>query len=94
MTSEEYIAFDPDWTVPPGEMLAEALEENGLTPDQLAHHLSLPLAHITSLIAGEAPLTHDDALALHYALGIPAHLWERMEANYRSDLAAGRKYYP
>ena len=90
---ETFAAFDPDWTVPPGEMLQEALEEAGMTVVGLSGATGLPRERAAALIAAEVELTEDDATLLERGTGIPARLWLRMEANYRDDLAAGRTWF-
>jgi hypothetical protein len=36
VSGQPYKPFEPDWTVSPGEMLAEVLEDRGLSPFGLA----------------------------------------------------------
>lgn len=77
-------AFVPDYNFPPGEHLAEWLEENHVSQTQLADRTGLSRKHISQLINGEATLSTDVAMALERATGMPARLWNRLEADFRT----------
>lgn len=91
MTLKKYTAFDPDWTVIPGGLIAESLEEKGWTAEDFAKSAAIDLEHVEALIAGTTLLTHDDALALEQAFVTPARIWEGLERLYREGLAAGKR---
>jgi addiction module HigA family antidote len=82
--------FHPDYAAPPGEMLAETIEYLGITQTELARRMGRPLKTINEIIQGKAAVTADTALELERVLGVPAHLWMSMEANYREHLARQR----
>lgn len=82
--------FLPDYTSPPGEMLAETIEYLGITQTELARRMGRPLKTINEIIQAKATVTADTALELERVLGVPAHLWMNMEANYREHLARKR----
>ena len=69
--------------IPPGEHLEEELEVRGMTQRALANLLGRPPQMISEVIRGKKAITADFALELEGALGIPAHLWMNLEANYR-----------
>ena len=77
-------AFAPDYNFPPGEHLAEWLEENHVSQTQLADRTGLSRKHISQLINGEATLSTDVAMALERVTGMPARLWNRLEADFRT----------
>lgn len=77
---------DTDYAVPPGETLRELLEEHGLTQRQLASRAELSPKHVNKLLQGLVPLSADIALRLERVTGTPARIWNRLEADYRSDL--------
>lgn len=70
---------------PPGVILAEALEERGMTGGDLARRLGCTEKHVSQLVNGRVPLTTDMALQLEQVLGIPAQLWNALEFNYQSE---------
>lgn len=82
--------FQPDYASPPGEMLAETIEYLGITQTELARRMGRPLKTINEIIQAKAAVTADTALELERVLGVPAHLWMNMEANYREHLARKR----
>lgn len=85
--------FDPDWTIAPGEILKEWMEERNLTPRVMVTVLArMPVARIEGIIAGTQKITKTDAEALEYGTAIPASLWLKMEDVYRRGLKAGKKH--
>jgi HTH-type transcriptional regulator / antitoxin HigA len=48
--------FTPDWVSPPGDTIADFLEECNWTQAQLAEHLGYTIEHINLLINGKAPI--------------------------------------
>lgn len=87
-------APERDWTVGPGQVIAEFLYENKPTcPDAAAlagRSRFLTAAQVESVLSG-GPLTPHIAKGFHEATGISFAFWVTHEANYRNDLAAGRK---
>ena len=71
---------------PPGEILAEALEERNMSIDDLAKQIGLSEGYIRKLINGKAVLFGFTADKLERALDIPADFWRNMEHNYRESL--------
>jgi addiction module HigA family antidote len=82
--------FNPDYASPPGVMLAETIEYLGITQTELARRMGRPIKTINEIIQAKAAVTADTALELERVLGVPAHLWMNMEANYREHLARKR----
>lgn len=70
----------------PGEVLAEALEERGMSGAELARRTGRSEKHISQLLRGMTTLSLDVALELERVLGIPARFWQNLEFNYRSEL--------
>ena len=75
--------YRPDYVVPPGETLRDTLEVLDMTQADLARRTGLSTKHINQLIQGSVALTPDTALALEHVTGVPARLWNALEANYR-----------
>ena len=43
-------AWQPDWAVPPGEILAEALVDRGMTQSELARRMDRPVKTINEIV--------------------------------------------
>lgn len=85
-----YSLGDTDYAVPPGESLRELLEEQGLNQRDLARRADLSPKHVNKLLQGLVPLSADVAVRLERVTGTPARIWNRLEADYRSDLERTR----
>lgn len=85
--NENAKAFESDWGVPPGETIADAAEEQGLTEEELARRLALTPGALGDLRRGVLLVTEPLALRLAETLGSSAAFWLRLDANYRADLA-------
>lgn len=84
---EQNTVFQPDWVSPPGETIADLLEELDWTQKDLAGRLGYSTKHVNQLVAGKAPVTEDTALRLERVLGSTANFWLSREARYRERLA-------
>ncbi len=82
MMTEERIW--PDIAIPPGETLAETLEAMGISQAELARRTGRPVQAISEIIQGKKEITPETALALECVLGVPAHVWIGLEADYRT----------
>jgi HTH-type transcriptional regulator/antitoxin HigA len=80
-------AAEPDYAVSPGETLRDRLEELGMTQAELATRTGLSTKHVNQLLQGVAHISPDTAHRLELATGIPARLWNRLEADYRATAA-------
>lgn len=79
--------FTPDWVSPPGDTIADVLEERDWTQIELAERLGYSTKFISQLINGKAPINEETALKLERVLGSTAAFWLRREAQYRAALA-------
>lgn len=76
-----------DLAIPPGETLAEELEERGMTQRELAARLGRPPQVVNEIINGKKAITPDTAIGLAKVLGIEAQFWVNLEADYQMTLA-------
>lgn len=76
-----------DLAVPPGEYLEEVLEEKNLTQAELARRTGRPIQAINEIIKGIKIITPETALQLEQVLNVPAHIWTKLEWEYRLILA-------
>lgn len=79
--------FVPDVAIPPGETIAEILEERGITQSDFAQLLGRTEKNVSQLINGKAPIGHDLAIDLERVLGAPSSFWNNSESTYRDLLA-------
>lgn len=77
---------DLDFVVSTGEYIEEWLEDNHVSPAELARRLGCSRKHVSELLRG-APLSHEFAIRLARVTGIPADRWMQLESFYRSELA-------
>jgi len=85
--TETLYPFIPDWISPPGETIADLIEERGWSQADLARRLGYTLKYMSLLIDGKASITEETALKLENVLGSTAGFWLRREALYRAELA-------
>ncbi|MBI3949800.1 MAG: HigA family addiction module antidote protein [Acidobacteria bacterium] len=71
----------------PGEILADELEELGMSAAELARILHVPTNRITQIIAGKRAITADTALRLGRWLGTGPELWLNLQKSYELRLA-------
>ncbi len=86
----EQTLWQRDWTVVPGEILVEALEERGMSQSELARRMGRPTKTINEIANGKAAITPETAIQLELTLGISAAFWNNLEASYRAQLARQR----
>ena len=73
--------------VHPGEILADELEELGITPTELARQLRVPHNRLTQIIQGKRAITADTALRLGHWFGSSARFWMNLQALHDVRLA-------
>lgn len=79
--------LQPDYAIPPGETLAEWLEERHMRQAELASRINMSEKALSQIITGIAPLTRATAGKLELVTGIPARTWNNLEALYQDDRA-------
>lgn len=86
-TAREWIPYRATEVSAPGETLRETLEALPMTQAQLALRTGLSGKHVNQIVLGIAPVTHETAIALERATGVPASLWNSLESRYRDHLS-------
>lgn len=71
----------------PGEMLADELDELGLSAAELARKINVPANRISQIIAGKRAITADTALRLGKWFGTGPKIWLNLQQAYDLDLA-------
>jgi len=78
--------LEPDHAPPPGVTLRQILAKAGMSQRELATRTGLTAKHVNQVLNGVVTLSADVADRLELATGVPARLWNRLEADYRSIL--------
>ena len=91
MAAKNKTPYRPNRVTPPGEILAEALEERGLTQADLSERIGMAPKTINQIIKAKAPLTPETAAKLELILGIPAEFWNRAEQRFQDHLVRQRQ---
>lgn len=87
MSEQHLNEFEPDYAVPPGEILAETLESQGIVPKDFAALCGLQEEALAEIIAGRASVTHEMALCFEGVLGVSAVVWDNLESLFREHVA-------
>ncbi|HXI14087.1 MAG TPA: HigA family addiction module antitoxin [Thermoanaerobaculia bacterium] len=87
MTESTKTEYNPLLVSPPGETLAETLEELGMSQTELARRMGRPTKTINEIVQGKTAILPETAFQLENVLGIPASFWLARETAYRTSLA-------
>ncbi len=71
----------------PGEILADELEEIGITATELSRQINVPANRVLQIIHGDRNITADTALRLGQFFGTGAELWMNLQKTYDLDKA-------
>ena len=71
----------------PGEILADELEELGVSPTELARQIRVPANRISQIINGKRSITGDTALRLAHWFGTSPQFWMNLQALYEVRMA-------
>lgn len=72
---------------PPGETIADILEERGKSLAEFGMQMGLDERHVDALISGAALITPKVALKLETVLGSTVGFWLNREALYRGNIS-------
>ncbi|MBN9287578.1 MAG: XRE family transcriptional regulator [Gammaproteobacteria bacterium 39-13] len=86
MTSQFRNTYIPSSVSPPGDTLAELLNEKGMSQKEFAERCGRPEKTINEIIKGKAAITPETALQFERVLGAPAEFWNTRETHYREYL--------
>lgn len=78
--------YRPDYAVPPGWVLEERLEAQGISQAEFAQRCGCSPKLISEIISGKASLEPATASQFERVLGVDASLWLGIEADYRRQL--------
>ena len=72
----------------PGEILADELNELGVSPTELSRQLAVPPNRINQIIHGKRAITGDTALRLGHWFQTSAEFWLNLQSAYDLDRAS------
>lgn len=73
--------------IDPGKVLAEELEELGISPTELSRQIRVPENRISQIIDGKRAITGDTALRLAHWFGTSPQFWMNLQALHDVRLA-------
>ena len=71
----------------PGDILADELEELGVSPTELSRQIRVPANRISQIINGKRSITGDTALRLAHWFGTSPQFWMNLQALYDLRMA-------
>jgi len=77
--------YDPDYAVAPGQTLQETIDALGIDQRELAARTGLSAKYINQIVRGVASISQDTAIRLERVTGVPARMWNNLEANYQEQ---------
>lgn len=83
--------FEPDYAVAPGATLAELIESLDMPQKELALRTGLTEQSIIRILKGDQPISFETANKLELVTGVPARMWNQLEAQYREQLSKIKK---
>ena len=72
----------------PGEILADELDELGITPTELSRQIGVPPNRISQIIQGKRAITGDTALRLGHWFKSSAEFWLNLQTAYDLRVAS------
>ena len=87
LTAKRKFGFQPDFAIPPGETLKEVMGSLNMTQKELAIRTGLTVQSLNRIFKGTQPVSYETANRLDLATGVPASMWNNLEAQYRGQLA-------
>ena len=91
LTAKKLYGFEPDYAVSPGETLKEVMESLNMAQKELAIRTGLTVQSLNRIFKGEQPISYETANKLELATGVPARMWNNLEAHYREQLAKAKE---
>ena len=75
--------YDPGYSVPPGWVLEERLEVQGVSHAEFVSRCGLSPKLLSEIVSGKARLEPETALQFEKVLGVDASLWLGIESSFR-----------
>jgi len=91
LTAKKLFGFEPDYAISPGETLKEVMESLNMAQKELAIRTGLTVQSLNRIFKGDQPISYETANKLELATGVPARMWNNLEAQYREQLAKAKE---
>ena len=91
LTAKKLYGFEPDYAISPGETLKEVMESLNMAQKELAIRTGLTVQSLNRIFKGDQPISYETANKLELATGVPARMWNNLEAQYREQLAKAKE---
>lgn len=85
-----YHADDNLPPVHPGEILADELQELGLSATKFATHIGVPPNAVTAILNGQRGISAEMALRLGQAFGTSERYWMNLQSQYEAKRARAK----
>lgn len=76
--------------VHPGEILADEIEESGVTPSAFARQIGVPPNRVSRIIAGKRSVSADSALRFGLWFGVEPQFWLNLQSQFDLAVAQAR----
>lgn len=67
--------YKPDYIGPPGETIADLMDERGISISDLAHKTGIDQKYLFRIMTGELPIYHELAASFEKCFGVPTDFW-------------------
>lgn len=84
-------AFTPDWVSPPGDTIADILDDNNLTTHDFAQRMECSEQTANKLLSGRTRITPRIASQLQETTGASSEFWLKRESIFRERLRAQQR---
>ncbi len=90
MIANNLVPFEPTH---PGSIIQEELDAREMTQAKLAKQIGVSPSLLNEVIKGKRGVNTELALLLEAALGISAHIWIELQADYNMQVAKSDKSF-
>lgn len=84
MIADNLTPFEPTH---PGELIRDELESLGMSQAKLAEQIGVSPSLLNEVINGKRAVNTELALLLEAAIGVPAEIWLKLQADYNMQVA-------
>lgn len=85
--------FENNWASPPGNTIAAALKQKGITSIQFAKLIGQDEEYVSRLFSGSEIITNRVAFNLSEHIGASINFWLARETEFRTDLITQENFY-
>ncbi|MBW2641084.1 MAG: helix-turn-helix domain-containing protein [Deltaproteobacteria bacterium] len=91
LTAKKLYGFEPDYAISPEKTLKEVMESLNMSQKELAIRTGMTVQSLNRIFKGDQPISYETANRLELATGVPARMWNNLEAQYREQLAQNKE---